>query len=46
MLFLCRDWLPASGEERRDFPIYCKRVTIYPDVSEREVITDLYLPLK
>ena len=24
-LFLYRDWLPASGEEARDFPIYCRR---------------------
>jgi len=22
-LYLYRDWLPASGEEARDFPIYC-----------------------
>jgi AraC family transcriptional regulator len=24
-LYLYRDWLPASGEEARDFPIYCQR---------------------
>lgn len=44
-LFLYRDWLPASGEEPRDFPLYCRRVTLYPDVPEHEVVTDLYLPL-
>lgn len=45
-LVLYRDWLPASGEEPRDFPLYCHRVTLYPDVPEHEVLTDLYLPLK
>lgn len=45
-LFLYRDWLPGSGEEPRDFPLYCQRRTFYPDVPEHEVITDLYLPLK
>lgn len=45
-LFLYRDWLPGSGEELRDFPLYCQRVTFYPDVAEHEAITDLYLPLK
>ena len=44
-LYLYRDWLPASGEEPRDFPLYCRRVTFFPDVPEHEVITDLYLPL-
>ena len=45
-LFLYRDWLPASGEEPRDFPLYCQRITLYPDVPAHEVVTDLYLPLK
>jgi AraC family transcriptional regulator len=45
-LFLYRDWLPASGEEARDFPLFCQRVTFYPDVAEHETITDLFLPLK
>ena len=45
-LFLHRDWLPASGEEPRDFPLYCQRMTFFPDVPERQVLTDLYLPLK
>jgi AraC family transcriptional regulator len=45
-LYLYRDWLPASGEETRDFPIYCERVRFFPDVSEHEGITDLYLPLR
>jgi AraC family transcriptional regulator len=45
-LFLYRNWLPASGEEARDFPLFCQRLSFYPDVPENETITDLFLPLK
>lgn len=45
-LFLYREWLPASGEEPRDFPPFCQRVTMYPDVPEHEAITDLFLPIE
>lgn len=45
-LYLYRDWLPASGEETRDFPLYCERVRFFPDVPEHEAITDLFLPLR
>ncbi|MFT4074027.1 MAG: AraC family transcriptional regulator [Asticcacaulis sp.] len=46
-LYLYRDWLPASGEEARDFPIYCQRhFSFFPDVSVYEVIVELFLPLK
>lgn len=45
-LYLYRDWLPASGEEAADFPLFCERVRFYPDVAEHETVTDLYLPLK
>jgi len=24
-LYLYRDWLPTSGEELRDFPLYCRK---------------------
>jgi AraC family transcriptional regulator len=44
-LFLYRDWLPTSGETPRDFPLYCRRLTFFPDVAEHEAITELYLPL-
>lgn len=44
--YLYRNWLPQSGEELRDFPLYCQRVTLYPDVPEHEMIKDIYLPLK
>ena len=29
-LYLYREWLPASGEEARDFPIYCQRLSLVP----------------
>ena len=46
-LYLYRDWLPASGEEARDFPIYCQRhFTLLPNVPAHEVVVELFLPLK
>lgn len=44
--FLYRDWLPASGEAPRDFPLYCRRVSFFPDVPAHEAVTELYLPLR
>ena len=45
-LYLYRDWLPASGEEARDFPIYCQRLSLFPEVPEHEAVADVFLPLK
>lgn len=46
-LYLYRDWLPASGEEARDFPIYCQRHFFFPpNAAVHEVIVELFLPLK
>jgi AraC family transcriptional regulator len=44
--FLYRDWLPGSGTETRDFPLYCQRISFSPDVPEHEAVTDLFLPLR
>jgi len=44
-LYLYRDWLPASGEEPRDFPLYCQRLSFFPDVPEHEAVAELFLPL-
>ena len=45
--YLYRDWLPASGEEARDFPIYCRRrLSVIPDLSASEIVVELFLPLK
>lgn len=45
-LYLYRDWLPASGEDARDFPLYCRRIAFFPEVPEHEAIADVFLPLK
>lgn len=45
-LYLYRDWLPASAEEARDFPIYCQRLSLFPEVPEHETVAELCLPLK
>ena len=46
-LYLYRDWLPASGEEARDFPHYSRRrLSFIPDMSAREVVVEVFLPLK
>lgn len=46
-LFLYRDWLPTSGEEARDFPMYSRRqLALIPNVEAHEVVLELFLPLK
>ena len=44
--YLYRDWLPASGEELGDFPIYCQRLSLFPEVSEHEAVAEIFLPLR
>ncbi|WP_234994937.1 AraC family transcriptional regulator [Microbulbifer donghaiensis] len=44
--YLYLEWLPQSGEELRDFPLYFQRVKFFPDVAEVEAVTDIFLPLK
>jgi AraC family transcriptional regulator len=43
---LYAEWLPQSGEELRDFPLFFQRVKFFPDVAEHEAVTDVLLPLK
>jgi AraC family transcriptional regulator len=45
-LYLYREWLPASGKEARDFPIYCQRLSFFPEVPEHEAVAEVFLPLK
>ncbi len=33
-LYLYRDWLPASGKEAHNFPIYCQRLSSPRKVPE------------
>jgi AraC family transcriptional regulator len=44
--YLYRTWLPASGHEPRDFPLFFQRLTFFPDVPENEATTDIFLPLR
>jgi AraC family transcriptional regulator len=44
--YLYAQWLPASGEETRDFPLFMQRVKFFPDVADGEAVTDIYLPLR
>lgn len=44
--YLYRTWLPASGEEARNFPLYCQRLSFFPEVPEHEAVAEVFLPLK
>jgi AraC family transcriptional regulator len=43
--FLYQSWLPSSGEELRDYPLFGQRLSFFPDVPEHEATSDLFLPL-
>jgi len=43
--FLYRDWLVNSDEELRDFPLFVKRVAMFPDVARHQQEFEIYLPL-
>lgn len=45
IMHLYSSWLPTSGEELRDFPLFMQRVKFFPDVPDSEAVTDIYLPL-
>lgn len=44
-VYLYEVWLPNSGETLRNFPIFFHYVNVGPQIQEREMITDVYLPL-
>jgi AraC family transcriptional regulator len=44
--WLYTEWLPGSGEELRDFPLYFHYVRRMPQVHEHEQLTRVHLPLK
>lgn len=44
--YLYTEWLPNSGEELRDFPLYLQRVKFFPDVPEHAAVIDVFLPLR
>ncbi|MCO7519463.1 MULTISPECIES: AraC family transcriptional regulator [unclassified Pseudomonas] len=41
-----RDWLPDSGEELRDQPLFFHYLSIYPQTPLEQWQTDIYVPLR
>jgi AraC family transcriptional regulator len=46
VVYLYSEWLPRSGEMPGDFPVFFHYVNVGANVPEREMITDVYLPLR
>ena len=44
--YLYREWLPESGEELRDFPLFFQYLNLLPETPEHELVTDVYLPIR
>lgn len=44
--YLFSEWLPASGETLRDFPLYLQRVSFFPEVQAHEAVTDVFVPIE
>lgn len=44
--FLYAQWLPKSIYVVRDFPLFFERVSLFPDVAEHDMVTDIYLPIE
>jgi AraC family transcriptional regulator len=40
-----RDWLPESGEELRDHPLFFHYLSVYPETPQDQWQTDIYIPL-
>ncbi|WP_233804626.1 AraC family transcriptional regulator [Paraburkholderia sp. HP33-1] len=40
-----RDWLPSSGAELRDHPLFFHYLSVYPETPLDQWQTDIYLPL-
>ncbi|EFQ62957.1 transcriptional regulator, AraC family [Pseudomonas fluorescens WH6] len=41
-----RDWLPGSGEELRDHPLFFEYLSIFPQTPQDQWQTDIYVPLR
>ncbi|MHA3735502.1 AraC family transcriptional regulator [Pseudomonas sp. Eth.TT006] len=41
-----RDWLPSSGEELRDHPLFFHYLSVYPETPQEQWQTDVYVPLQ
>jgi len=44
--YLYHTWLPQSGEELRDFPVYFQYLRLNEQLQEHALQTDILLPLK
>jgi AraC family transcriptional regulator len=40
-----RDWLPSSGEELRDHPLFFHYLSAWPETPQDQWQTDIYIPL-
>lgn len=40
-----RDWLPSSGEELRDQPLFFHYLSVFPETPHDQWQTDIYIPL-
>lgn len=40
-----RDWLPTSGKELRDQPLFFHYLSVYPETPQDQWQTDIYIPL-
>jgi AraC family transcriptional regulator len=43
--YLVEEWLPTSGEKLAGLPMIFHYVNVGPQVQEKDMITDVYLPL-
>ncbi|MGR6874719.1 AraC family transcriptional regulator [Pseudomonas sp. HK3] len=43
--YLYSNWLADSDYDVRDFPVYFERIRFFPEVSEHDMVTDIYLPI-
>lgn len=43
--FLYQQWLPQSGEDLRDEPVFFDYLNMFPEVPEHELETNVYLPI-
>ena len=43
--FMYQTWLPQSGAQLRDFPLYLQRVAFAPEVAPDAAVTDIFLPI-
>lgn len=43
--YLYEHWLPESGEQCAEFPVFFHYVNVGPEIKEEDMVTDVYLPI-